>query len=219
MVRKPLSTDPPPVAELMKTRRAFGKVIILGCGYSMGAEHFADFAKCDLSIAVPAVRFYRQANPRIVALWGAMEQAFVNALAGESTAVNGVTVMLFPGGVRMQLPNGRVMTYHRMEYRDYEGLLWRDDRNKTWKSVFGGHLVENAVQAMSRDILAEALLRCEARGIKVACHVHDELIAVATEADAETTKVGLIQELSRESVWAKGLPLAAEGKISKVYEK
>jgi len=42
--------------------------------------------------------------------------------------------------------------------------------------TYGPKLVENCIQAIARDILAEAMLRVDATGFDIVAHVHDEMI-------------------------------------------
>jgi DNA polymerase len=80
--------------------------------------------------------------------------------------------------------------------------------------TYGGRLVENATQAVARDVLAEALVRLHERGYTVVGHVHDEILV---EEPAELEAVRRIMVASPP--WAKGLPLDAEGFTANRYRK
>ncbi|WP_459926954.1 hypothetical protein [Desulfosporosinus burensis] len=84
------------------------------------------------------------------------------------------------------LPSGRGLSYIKpnmelnkfgREAISYEGI----GENKQWcrMSTYGGRLVENIVQAVARDCLADAMLRVDKAGYKIAMHVHDELVITA----------------------------------------
>ena len=57
----------------------------------------------------------------------------------------------------------------------YEG---QEQGTKQWGRLYtyGGKLVENIVQAVARDCLAEALLRLDVAGYKTVMHVHEESV-------------------------------------------
>jgi DNA polymerase len=80
-------------------------------------------------------------------------------------------------------------------------------------------ITENVDQAVSRDLLTDAVLRVEARGFKVALLVHDEIVAVVPDGQADQALATVIEELVREPDWAPGLPLDASGHISSRYGK
>jgi DNA polymerase len=88
---------------------------------------------------------------------------------------------------------------------------------KSFTRIWGGVLTENVVQAIARDILAEALLRCEKHGIRIGLHIHDELVAVSKEENAERDMLWMLNELSVEPIWGHGMALGAEGKVADHY--
>ena len=92
---------------------------------------------------------------------------------------------------------------------------------KIWERVdtYGGKLVENIVQAIARDLLAESLIKLDKAGFDIVMHVHDEVVCeIFKGAAAEELKI--ICEIMGESVaWAEGLPLAADGYVTDYYKK
>ncbi len=83
-----------------------------------------------------------------------------------------------------------------------------------------GYLVENCVQAMSRDILAEAVLNLESKlGVRVPLTVHDDMSVVLPLDDVDRL-VPLVEECVRQApVWAPGLPVDIEYQLSERYMK
>ncbi len=92
--------------------------------------------------------------------------------------------------------------------------------NHQWQRqvTYGGMLVENIVQAISRDLMADAMLRAEAGGVyAVVLSVHDELIS---EADIDAGDVHEFEQLmSKCPPWATGCPITAEGWRGLRYHK
>lgn len=83
---------------------------------------------------------------------------------------------------------------------------------------YGGKITENIVQAVSRDILAEAFVRVEKAGYAPLMHSHDELVSeapVGSRASSEGYRA-LMEELPE---WADGLPLKASGWMGPRYAK
>jgi len=105
----------------------------------------------------------------------------------------------------------------------YEGL---NDKNK-WTRIgtHPGKLTENADQAISRDLLAEAMMRFRRRVsreiAKIRLHVHDEIVAMVREEHADRVLQILIECMSEEMPWAseKELPLGAAGTKGRVWIK
>jgi DNA polymerase bacteriophage-type len=86
-------------------------------------------------------------------------------------------------------------------------------------STYGGSLAENMTQAIARDLLAEAMVAIETEGIDLVFHVHDEAVAEVKQFRAQYALERMETLMSTPPVWAKGLPLAAEGWHGKRYRK
>jgi DNA polymerase len=78
-------------------------------------------------------------------------------------------------------------------------------------------LVENIVQAISRDILAEAVYSMEMAGYPVAYHVHDSVVSNTPAKQAKKAMEYAIEVLSTSPEWAKGMRLGAEGTLEEVF--
>lgn len=228
-----------------KHERGVGKAGQLGCGYQMGAPKFQltcakdrIFLSDDDSRTV--VYTFREENFEIKELWGEMGDAAMEAVRRPDAAVPaaGGRIKFLKHGtwLFMQLPSGRMLSYAapRIEMRE---LPWQDEVTglpaKGWGVTFmavnslthkwskhhgyGGKWVENAVQALSRDLLASAMLRVEKAGYPVIVSVHDEIVS---EVPIGFGSVKEYEEIMCASdPWAAGLPVAAEGWEGPRYRK
>ncbi len=86
------------------------------------------------------------------------------------------------------------------------------------QTSYGGLLVENIVQAFSRDVMAEAMKRCEESQIySPILSVHDELIC---EGNEHLGKVkDFVNLVAQQPKWCSGCPIAAEGWAGRRYRK
>jgi len=93
-------------------------------------------------------------------------------------------------------------------------FMGRDRITRQWKrcGTYGGSLTENADQASSRDLLAEAMLRVDEHpDFDLLLSIHDEVIS---EAPIGTASVKEFEALMSENpIWARGMPITAEGWI------
>ena len=177
--------------------------------------------------AVRIVKTYRHTYPRIVQLWTALEGAALNVVEVSSDRdVGALSVSLDAGGrLVFRLPSSRVLRYSSPVVRRDERTVtyWDDDAKErefspSSRQVFvslpkdralhGGLITENVVQATARDLLAEAILRIEDRGVRVLLHIHDEVICVVREDEQESGLEIVKEEMVRAPRWAQGLPLA-----------
>jgi DNA polymerase len=229
-VRKPKKRGGIPEIEKRMTwaRNSIGKIGVLGCGYGMGTDKIFDMADgaIDRETADKIKVTYRTENKAIVQFWSDIEKAFIyTAKYRRSCALaRGLRFDSAPDcDVVMTLPNGREIKYAkvRIEQGDYGNDTIRvyNATEHKWEYIWGGTLTENAVQAISRDVLAEAMLRVEARGHRVGIHVHDEIVPVVPKAIGEEVLKLSIEEMSRVPTWGERMPLGAEGCLSPCYKK
>lgn len=202
--------------------RKEGKVAVLALGYNGGTGSLAAMgAEGDKRQLQFLVNQWREANPAIVNLWGQMGDAFVNGgQVGEFLSIER------DGDSRyMRLPSGRVIAYHGCK------RVWENDPYGGRKSrimftdpakyparvgTYGGKLVENATQAVARDILGEAIVRLHAAHYQIVAHVHDEIIVRGVGKHS----VGVVRHIMNEvPKWAPGLPIASAGFKSRRYRK
>jgi len=105
-----------------------------------------------------------------------------------------------------------------------ERLYWNGPHGPNGRVyIWGGYLTENVVQAISRDILAEAVVRCEDAGrdigLRIGHHIHDEVIGlVLAEYGPQALEIE-IAALRHRPEWAPDCPLDAEGHINRRYSK
>ena len=107
--------------------------------------------------------------------------------------------------------------------RDVDKLVYMgmNQTTKIWERVdtYGGKLVENIVQAIARDLLAESLVKLDRAGFDIVMHVHDEVVCeIFKGAAAEELKI-ICGIMSEPIDWAEGLPLAADGYVTDYYKK
>ena len=96
-----------------------------------------------------------------------------------------------------------------------------DQTTKIWEGVdtYGGKLVENIVQAIARDLLAESLIKLDKKGFDIVMHVHDEVVAELFKDEAGARLEEMCAIMSEPVAWAEGLPLAADGYVTEYYKK
>lgn len=215
--------------------RQRGKVATLALGYqggesaliAMGADRMglSDDELTDIKVR------WREANKNIVRLWYAVGDAVIQAMNGNGTQyVRGLEIqrewdmMYGLDFITIKLPSGRKLYYPKpflqtnqfgKDALHYYGV---NQTTKKWEvnSTYGGKLVENVVQAIARDCLAETLLRLYEKNYDVVMHIHDEVVIDAYENE----KLEDVNNILAESIpWAPGLILKGAGFETKYYMK
>lgn len=194
--------------------RQQGKVAVLALGYQGGVNALRGMGAEGTDEELRDIVYkYRDANPRIRRIWQTAERVFV-----EGGRAGRVEVVKDGRDRHLVLPSGRALVYRRVKVTGQgreRQISFEDPKKKGARAdTYGGRLTENAVQAVCRDILAQALQNLEQAGISVVGHVHDEVIVEGVYP------VERIEDLiCRMPAWAEGLPLDAEGFVTQRYRK
>ena len=214
--------------------RQKGKIAELALGYGGGANALKAFGADKMGMTeeemVNTVDLWREASPRVCALWRALERAVIRCVVHKTpqvSAIGGIRFEMECGILWMTLPSGRRIAYYGAEYgpsrfhRDRRALSYMgvDQKTKRWGRVetWGGKLAENVTQATARDCLRDTMLALENAGYDIRAHVHDEVI-ISEPRDGRTVEdVSAI--MGRELPWASGLPLRGDGYACDFYMK
>lgn len=225
-------------AKLGSKDRQFGKVLVLACGFGMGASKFQDTAASygvmlSALQAEDAVRGWRDASPYIVRFWYACDDAARRIATGAANMVQVRSIKFERVGKTMfvWLPSGRPLVYREIGVeadpvtgRDSITYMGVDQKTRKWAKLrtYGGKLVENITQAAARDVLRDALLAAEAKNLRPVLTVHDEILCdtpASFPADPKGALKALLDCLQQPVAWAPGLPLGAEGWHGERYRK
>ena len=220
--------------------RQLGKVCRLALGYGMGAATFAETgARAGINMSLGAWSAVQQAwrddNPKIVAFWHQIEEAFRCAIKKPGKPIPVGSHLRITGRksrVEIRLPSSRVINYWRprLVQRDKTFTVVGENGLRTRKTstvsvieyykptgirmvddeTYFGKLAENVSSAVARDLLGVAIARLERHPTyDPVMHVHDSIVA---EVDTGNGDIGEFCDLmTRLPPWAAGLPLAAEG--------
>lgn len=206
--------------------RQKGKIAELALGYGGSTGALKAMGALDMGLTedelYPLVDAWRQSNPNIVKLWWDIDKAATEAVRNKHTnESHGIVFSCQSGMLFVTLPSGRRLAYVKPRIGEnqfggscitYEGV----GSTKKWERLetYGPKLVENIVQATSRDILCYAMktLRC----CSIVMHIHDELVI---EADQKVSIGAICEQMGRTPPWAKGLLLRADGYETLFYRK
>ena len=206
--------------------RQKGKIAELALGYggSVGALKAMGALEMGLSEdeLQPLVDAWRASNPNIVQLWWDVDTAVKTAVSMHTASeTHGIKFVWRSGMLFVYIPSGRRLCYVKPKMGQnkfggdsitYEGV----GSTKKWERLesYGPKFVENIVQAISRDLLMNAmktLSHCFICG-----HVHDELII---ECKEEVSLDELCKQMARVPDWMPGILLRADGYITPWYRK
>lgn len=208
--------------------RQKGKIAELALGYggSIGALKAMGATKLGLTEdeLPPLVQMWRTASPNIVQFWWDIDRAAKECIKTHlSQTTHGMKFIYRSGCMFLKLRSNRYLCYPQpkidtnrfgSESITFMGI----NPVKKWDRIetYGAKLVENIVQATSRDLLAEAMRRLEADGNPVVMHIHDEAVIDAPTDRSLDTMVSIMTEVP---AWADGLILNAAGFVSDFYKK
>lgn len=206
--------------------RQKGKIAELALGYGGGVGALKAMGALDMGIPEEELQSlvdaWRQSNPHIVSMWWDFDSAIKRTIkTHNSTSSHGIRFTYKSGMLFITLPSGRNLTYVKPRIGEnkfggesitYEGI----GSTKKWERLesYGPKFVENVVQAISRDLLMNAmknLSRCFICG-----HVHDELIIECTE---DISLQSICEQMAKVPSWMSDILLRADGYVTEFYKK
>ena len=219
--------------EITNQKGDLEKTGLWGYGAGMGVDLTKEQCK-------QAVKVYRDLSPEIVDTWYSLERAALECVdTGEPRACGKLTFDMRPPFLRLRLPSGRYIHYCRprieqveIEFEDEEtgevikakkvGLTYErvSQTSGKWvrRSNHGGRYIEQAVQAIARDLLMEGIRNADNAGFDVVGHYHDEILTLVDE-DGDLGVDELVECMTRVPRWAAGMPCRAEGYEDSFYHK
>ena len=212
--------------------RQKGKIAELALGYQGGVGALVSMGAYNMNLCeselIEIVKAFRSSNPNIVKLWNNAQKAFIEAVKNKSVVhIDKNISFIYEGNILfIKLPSGRRLSYIRPKI-DYDNIFNKyiityegvDPTTKKSKrlTTYGGKLVENIVQAIARDVLAQAMMNLKNHGFNIVMHVHDEIVL---EVEDKVSSIEEICEIMcKENKYLKGLKLKADGFESKYYKK
>ncbi|OXC29552.1 MULTISPECIES: DNA polymerase [Lactobacillaceae] len=208
--------------------RQKGKIAELALGYggSIGALKAMGATKLGLTDdeLPPLVQMWRNASPHIVQFWWNVDKAAKECIKTHlPQTTHGMKFIYRSGCMFLRLRSGRYLCYPQPKIGinrfGSESITFMGINTvKKWDRIetYGAKLVENIVQATSRDLLAGAMRRLETAGNPVVMHIHDEAVI---DAPFNRSLDTMVQLMTKVPDWANGLILNAAGFVSDFYKK
>ncbi len=207
-------------------------------------------AKVTLDMAKVAVTAYREVHYPVTEMWEQYQNACMFAVEHPERRyrVGKVKFYMEDRFLKIELPSGRKLSYcdplvlwETVQLKNDEGEVTSSFKAKkftymavnmkakkedctipkwTREKSYGGKIVENVVQAVARDILAEAMVRADSECFEVLMHSHDELVS-EFQVSENPKRVAENYKRIMETLpaWAEGLPLKSGGWTGDRYKK
>lgn len=206
--------------------RQKGKIAELALGYGGSVGALKSMGALEMGLSEeelqPLVSSWRISNPMITAFWWDIDRAVKTTITQRiQTEVRGIMFFYKSGMLFIKLPSGRLLSYVKPRIGEnqfggesvtYEGV----GSTKKWERIesYGPKFVENIVQAVSRDILCNAMKTL--RHCFIVGHVHDELII---ECSPNVDLKAVCEQMSRSPDWIPDILLRADGYETSFYKK
>ena len=209
--------------------RFVGKTAVLGLGYGMGDKKFAMTIRTGAAgkampitdeEALSIVQLYRNSYVGITQYW---KQA--NGMLYAMMDPNQIGNRIGPLTIDrhgLVLPNGMSLRYHNLSYNEHLNRFYFGEEGKI-TDTYGAKVVENIVQALSRIVITDAMLKLSEQLKVLKAHVahtvHDEILVVGPKNHSDSIMRIMEETMTRTPDWANGLPLAVEGGFDVTYSK
>lgn len=176
----------------------------------------------------------RNESFRVGGIWKDVNKAVMACVSeNEVTQAGKCTFYMRGNTLHCVLPSGRIVHYPHARVEDiippYVWVLNLPPNPKATvvyesgrgsKTLFGGLICENIVQAICRDLMAIALVRLEREGFCPVLHVHDDITCEVDSIKADKVLRRMLRIMTDPPTWAEGwFPIAAEGYVSPRFTK
>ncbi len=210
--------------------RQMAKVAVLALGYYGGAAtlqralRWQAGIKVTLEQAQELVDAYRKRFSAIPALWRVLGNAIRDWSRGYAPPGLQHAPFLLWGNDYVEGPSGLRLTYpgvcvvdDLIRGQQYVFTSHSKTRADGVKLIHAGLLCENLNQWLAREIITEQAMRLRKRGLPGVMQVHDELVFVVKESEADAARLVIAEEMSKSPVWWPNLPVACETGVGATY--
>jgi len=220
-----------PVGEVTKEERQVGKVAHLGLGFGAGAKTFQNVAKL-----MGGVDLSEEESQNVVDKW---RNTYDDIKQGWRTCHDMLPWMLEMEGLEsfdidpwglctttlggIKTPMGMIRYPHlRKEYSEEDQRYeWWYGEGRKKARIYAGKITENIVQHLAREVICDNILEVAktrlGKKYPLAHTVHDELIYVVKDEDAQEM-LDTVQKVMRNGVtWWPELITWSEGDIAQTY--
>jgi hypothetical protein len=159
------------------------------------------------------IDIYRRTAQPVVSFWEMCQEMMARCLIkGEEMSYK---CIIFRKG-EIELPNGMKLLYPDLRQ------IKDEDKKTHWvygedaTKLYAGKITNNIIQGVARIVMTDGMLRVQKR-YPVKGTVHDELICVAPDEEANDAKTWVLAQMTMEPRYLPGIPLNADGGVHRRY--
>lgn len=206
--------------------RFIAKVCCLSLIYGTGGEKLKNTIRIQsggktVVTSEEAIRLkdvYRQNYAWVVDAWHKGQTVLEALLEGKTTEFlrEGVIQVTADGLLK---PSGLVLAYPDLRKSRNEEGFWQYDyaqKRNVRDKVYGSKVYQRCTQSLARDIIGDMVLELD-KQFGVALQVHDEIVCIVPESEADAAKEKMLEVMSTPQGWYSDLPLAAEAGYGRSY--
>lgn len=205
-----------PPEEVTKQQRQVGKVAHLGLGYGSGWKTFKQVAKImggvvlDDAESLSIVNAWRSAYAEIPLGWKMCHAALAEVYAKRCTQIDDWGLCsTTPEGIKTPTGMIRYPGLH-IEQNDKGEREWWYGTGRNRARIYGPKIVENCIQSLSRNIVAEQLITVN-KIYPVKHTTHDEIVCIVPTSEADDCLEFMLSTMRTSPAWWPELVLWAEG--------
>lgn len=215
-----------PIDDVSKVQRQVGKVAHLGLGFGAGWKTFMTVAKLMGGVDITEdesrdiVDRWRSEYSEIVQGWKTCHLALPTIMRGATGKALDPWGMVLPAPEGLKTPKGIIrypdLRTERNEDDNRMEFVYGHGRNKA--RIYAGKIDENIVQHLARCVIADnALTVQKLTNLNPALMVHDELVYIVPDAEAQQVLDTVQQVMRTPPTWWPELVTWSEGDIADTY--